>query len=67
MSKSTLFKLCRDGGLPGLNQYLAGDKVSWPKTQHSDLMARDETRAINPSVPILTLFRATALPDTFCQ
>ena len=34
--------------LPGLNQYLAGDKVSCSRTQHSD-SAGGESRTCNPS------------------
>ena len=41
---------------PALNQCLAGDKVSFSRTQHSNSTG-GEIRTTNPSIPSLTLYK----------
>ena len=55
MDVSTIFSHVRTG-LPELNQYSAGDKVSCSSTQHSD-SAGGETRISNLSIPSLRLYQ----------
>ena len=51
--------------LPGLNQYWVVDKVSCPRTQHSD-SPNGDAKITNPAIPILTLYQlshCTPMPD----